>query len=114
MLNSKDLDLLYTSYGFTKFQCNVPKVNVYGLQTGHFQNADIVVLTSDADAETTKRQFEEIGYACTIRRYCDLDEADESLFRGFLQQNQVGRDCIMNMIGFAEVSRVALGHNILT
>ena len=83
MLNSNELDKLYTSYGFTKLPSKMPKVNVYGLQTGHFHNADVVALAHNADAESAKKQFEEIGYACTIRRYSNISEVDESLFLGF-------------------------------
>lgn len=83
MLKSNELDTLYTSYGFTKLPSKTPKVNVYGLQTGHFHNADVVALTHNADAESAKKQFEEIGYACTIRRYSNISEVDESLFLGF-------------------------------
>lgn len=83
MLNSTEVDELYASYGFSKLPCKIPKVNVYGLQTGHFQNADVVALSHDADVEMAKKQFEDIGYACTIRRYASLTEVDESLFGGF-------------------------------
>jgi hypothetical protein len=78
-----ELNPLYASYGFLKLPCEIAKVNVYSLQTGHFHNADIVALSDYADVETAKKQFEEIGYACTIRRYLTIREADESLFQGF-------------------------------
>lgn len=83
MLTSPEVDALYSSYGFSKLPCKISKINVYGLQTGHFQNADVVALSDEADVENAKKQFEEIGYACTIRKYVSLSEVDESLFRGF-------------------------------
>ena len=78
------LDNLYKKYGFNRII--TPKdyqVRAYSLRTGYFLNADIVNFGSVEDAEKAKRNLEENGFACTIRNYKTIEEANKLLFDGF-------------------------------
>jgi len=82
-LKEQELDKLYQSYGFKKIASGYPNVAAYSLQTGHFLNADIIPLQPITNLEKVRKEYVESGYACTIREYDSIEEADEDLFLGF-------------------------------
>lgn len=77
------IDQLYRRYGFKKQKSTDDSVRVYSYRADYFLNADIVPLTTDADAEKVRNQFQNAGFACTIRTYKSTSDASTELFKGF-------------------------------
>lgn len=82
-MNPADLDGLYEGYRFDRLRTKAEGVRAYGLTSGYFVNADIVPVEPGADVEAAKADLEAAGYACTVRRYTSLEDAEEHLFSGF-------------------------------
>jgi len=87
MIEHNKISALYKSYGFDEKKSNIEGVAVFSIRSGHFHNADIILLDPNADADLAFEQFKSSGYACTIRPYKSLEEASESLFQGFFSVN---------------------------
>lgn len=80
----KELKEIYKRYGFTLSKSYQNEtVLVFTLKNGYFDNADIVNFGNDAETERAFKEFSEIGYACTVRKFTSLIQAEEQLFKGF-------------------------------
>ena len=84
-MNSLQLESLYGKYGFQPVETGTEDVLAFALRTGYFLNADVIALTPEAEVLAAKSVLEQTGYACTIRHYADLAEAELELFTGFLR-----------------------------
>ncbi len=82
-MNSLQLESLYGKYGFQPVETGTEGVLAFALRTGYFLNADVIALTPEAEVLAAKGVLEQTGYACTIRHYADLAEAELELFTGF-------------------------------
>jgi hypothetical protein len=82
-IESSRLDSLYTSYGFKKKKSSSGDVRVYTYRGGYFNNADIIPISAGADTSTDLKNYQSSGYACTIRDYQSLQDAENKLFEGF-------------------------------
>ena len=83
MLDRNKIKSLYKSYGFEEKKSNSENVAVFSIRSGHFHNADIVLLNVNAEGDDAFEQFKASGYACTIRNYSSVEEASIALFNGF-------------------------------
>jgi hypothetical protein len=82
-LEQSALDKLYSRYGFKVLDTPSASVRAYSLRTGYFLNADIVGLEESNAVQEVKRDLEESGYACSIRSFSSLEDAEAQLFSGF-------------------------------
>ena len=73
MIDRKKLSDIYQNYGFKELKSHVENVAVFTIRSGHFLNADIVVLDKDADHEKVYDQYKASGYACATRNYSSSD-----------------------------------------
>lgn len=78
-----ELETLYGKYGFQPVETGIENVLAFALRTGYFLNADVIALTLEAEVIAAKAILEQTGYACTVRHYADLSEAELELFTGF-------------------------------
>ena len=83
MLDKEKIKSIYRSYGFEEKRSSQDGILVFTIRSGHFHNADIVVIDQDSDRELIFNQFKSSGYACAFREYKTVEEASLSLFRGF-------------------------------
>lgn len=75
---------VYRRYGFHLARDQSKEgILVFTLKTGYFDNAEIVKLASEANTESTFREFTSAGYACTVRDAKSPETSEEELFRGF-------------------------------
>lgn len=82
-INGTDLDRLYELYGFKKRKSVDASVRVYTYRAGYFNNADIVPLNEQATTDSDLEQYQRSGFACSVRSYHSLDDAERQLFDGF-------------------------------
>lgn len=82
-IDKNKLDLLYESYGFRIKNSSSDDVRVYTYRNGYFNNADIIPISTTADTSTDFRNYQQTGFACTVREYRTLDDAEKELFEGF-------------------------------
>lgn len=81
-IDKNKLDSLYESYGF-RIRSSSDDVRVYTYRSGYFNNADIIPISSGADASKVSESYQQTGFACTIRNYKTLKDAEKELFEGF-------------------------------
>lgn len=82
-LNKTELDELYSTYGFKKRSASSDNIRVYTYRSGYFNNADIIPLIDSADPSKDFEEFQKAGFACTIREYKSIKDAERDLFEGF-------------------------------
>lgn len=87
-MNSEKLKSLYASYGFEEYPVDYSGLLVFTLRSGHFHNADIVVLDKTANVDSTFQKLRELNLACTVRNYSSLDDAEDVLFSGFFSAKE--------------------------
>ncbi len=83
MIENQKIKSIYKSYGFEEKKSKEDGVLVFTIRSGHFHNADIVVIDKDANRESVFEQYKSAGYACTFRMYDSEKDASLSLFKGF-------------------------------
>ncbi|MGB5134926.1 MAG: hypothetical protein WBN89_07105 [Prochlorococcaceae cyanobacterium] len=82
-IDKSKLDLLYESYGFRIKSSTSDDIRVYTYRSGYFNNADIIPVSAGADAKKDFDSYQESGFACKIRNYDSLQDAEKELFEGF-------------------------------
>lgn len=90
-IDSNKLDILYKSYGFKIRQSSSNNVKVYTYRSGYFNNADIVAINPEADTNKEIIEYQRSGFACTVRNYKSLEEAEKELFEGFFSLESTKR-----------------------
>ncbi len=83
MIDVQKIRSTYRSYGFEEKKSKEEGILVFTIRSGHFHNADIVIINANSNRELVFNQFKASGYACTFRDYESVDEASLSLFNGF-------------------------------
>lgn len=75
----------YIDYGFTKEDYEAPNILVFSIQSGHFYNAEIVVLQNalEEDIEEIKSDLSNQGFAYQVKKYKNIEEVKTNLFNGF-------------------------------
>jgi uncharacterized protein YjbI with pentapeptide repeats len=86
-IDKSKLDSLYSSYGFRKRSSSSEDVRVYTYRSGYFNNADIIPISAGADTSTNFISYQQSGFACTVRNYKTLQDAEKELFEGFFSLN---------------------------
>lgn len=80
----KDIDSLYKAYGFNKDETySNDDVSIYTLKYGMYVAAEIVSFNEKADLKKIKEDFSSAGFATVERKYHSVEEAKETLFKGF-------------------------------
>lgn len=82
-IDKSQLDSLYRSYGFRIRSSNSDGVRVYTYRSGYFNNADIIPVSAGADTSIDFESYQQTGFACTVRSYRTLEDAEKELFEGF-------------------------------
>lgn len=83
MINQIELRAIYRKYGFDEKKTSYNGIFVFTLKSGHFHNADIVVLNNASNKEDVFEEFKKVGYACKFRFYESINDARQQLFNGF-------------------------------
>ncbi|TYT74368.1 pentapeptide repeat-containing protein [Desulfobotulus mexicanus] len=84
-IRTKILDNAYLKYGFTVFKTKYSDVRVYTIQQGHFYNAEIVPLISNANIQRIEHELQSIGYSTRVQKYSRDADAHQTLFDVFFQ-----------------------------
>lgn len=87
-MNIAKLRELYKSYGFEELKISNTDILVFTLKNGHFHNADIIKVNNATNVDDTFKQLSELHYACTVRDYVSLDDAEQALFEGFFSAQE--------------------------
>lgn len=88
-LKSKLIEI-YKRYGFeTARYYENEQVLVFTLQTGYFDNADLVPLSLDSDTKVAFDEFTKAGFACTVRSAISAEKTEQQLFKGFFSVESV-------------------------
>lgn len=85
MLDRKEVIKYYKSYGFNEEVSSHESLLIFTMQSGHFFNAELVVLNS-VPSSVIQSKFDELvnsGFACQKKVYKNLDEVEGALFGGF-------------------------------
>nr|VFJ90402.1 MAG: hypothetical protein BECKLFY1418A_GA0070994_101137 [Candidatus Kentron sp. LFY] len=77
------LDVLYKSYGFKIRKASSEDIRVYTYRSGYFNNADIISIDDSSNPSKDLEDYQKAGFACTIRDYKSLEDAEKELFNGF-------------------------------
>jgi hypothetical protein len=110
-LSISALDTVYKLYGFESRKIG-PDLRAYLIRRGYYHNADIVVLSSNATEEMIaleKKNFEDAGYACSIRRYATTTDASNALFQGFFEIDATKARLSSKYSAFANSQSQSLG-----
>ncbi|NYE27676.1 hypothetical protein HDE78_000601 [Rhodanobacter sp. K2T2] len=84
MKKNDELIKAYQRYGFTLQRRTAnDEALVFTLKTGYFDNAEIIKLNPNFQADDLFAEFSASGYACTIRNATTPKQAEEELFNGF-------------------------------
>ena len=81
---------VYKAYGFTCSENYISdNILVFTLKTGYFDNADIVPFERSFHAENAFQELSKVGYACTIREFLTVEQAESELFKGFFSLDSI-------------------------
>ena len=89
MLDKQKVEKYYKDYGFIQEKSQNENILIFVMRSGHFYNAEIVVLSNTIE-ETVKKTFEDLsnsGFACQIKYYKNIEEVENTLFKGFFSVN---------------------------
>lgn len=85
-MNTEQLDEIYISFGFEIYYSS-NEFRIYLYKKSRYYGADIILLSEETDsiekADNYKKEFSSLGYATTIKRVTNIDEADLELFKSF-------------------------------
>lgn len=87
-LNTENLKTLYRKYGFEELEINERGILVFTLKNGHFHNADIVKVSCNGDIDKVFQELRQLKYACSVRDYQNLEQAENTLFEGFFSADE--------------------------
>jgi len=87
MVDYSLLQRLYTSYGFEIIESNNPDIAVFAYKKGRYFGVDIIPLGTDTDtitsAEEIKDDYSRQGYAASLKRVQNIEDAEIELFKSF-------------------------------
>ena len=82
----KDLDKVYSEYGFNKKTIE-NDICLYLFEEGRYFGAEIIPLNQDqniiSECDNLRKQYAEIGYATIIRNVTSVEEASNELYKSF-------------------------------
>lgn len=83
-MNIQSFDSLYLRYGYTiNKRLTNNKIRVYTLNKGVYFGADIVVYNENEDCQSILKQLSDAGYACRLKVFKTIEEAENFLFESF-------------------------------
>jgi len=91
MIDGKLLKKLYKQYGFEQQKSSNEKILVFSLMAGHYHNVDIVPLDRCLNTDKIFDEYKASGFACKIRNYDSISNAEEALFNGFFSLESTQR-----------------------
>lgn len=85
MIDSKQLAHTYRRYGFEEKSSSFEGVRVFTLRSGHYHNADIILVDSNKreNQQPAYDEFARNGFACQVRDYDSIADVENALFKGF-------------------------------
>lgn len=111
MISAKEVTDLYLQYGF-EIGPVYDKYLVFFSQDGYFLNAEVVVLDRETDAnQIDKAIFEDMGYSVRVRKFEDIVEIHDALFKGFFKVATSNRKLISEYDAFCEQQNRKLANN---
>jgi uncharacterized protein YjbI with pentapeptide repeats len=83
-------DTLYLRYGYTlKKRLSNNQIRVYTLNKGVYFGADIIVKNADENCQDILKQLSDAGYACRLKVFQTIQEAENFLFESFFHSTQL-------------------------
>ncbi|MEB6478264.1 NACHT domain-containing protein [Acinetobacter vivianii] len=86
MLKKEEVIKYYKSYGFSEEVSSDDNILIFTIQSGHFYNAEIVILKDNIPDEVVKKEFDGLvnaGFACQKKIYENITDVESALFNGF-------------------------------
>ena len=111
MLCKNDITNLYLQYGFEAGEVNEDYL-VFFMQSGYFQNAEIVILnkaTQECDIDISG--YECLGYSVRLRRFDNIIAIHNALFNGFFNTTMSNKKLLSEYESFCEQQKHKLPHN---
>ena len=111
MLCKNDITNLYLQYGFEAGEANEDYM-VFFMQSGYFQNAEIVILnktTQECDIDISG--YECLGYSVRLRRFDNIIAIHNALFNGFFNTAMSNKKLLSEYESFCEQQKHKLPHN---
>ncbi len=91
MIDGKLLRKIYRQYGVEQQKSSNKDALVFSLMAGHYHNVDIVSLKENVDVEQIFNEYKDSGFACKVRNYSSIEDAEEALFNGFFSLESTQR-----------------------
>jgi hypothetical protein len=89
-MNIQTLDKLYLRYGYTlNKKLSNDKIRVYTLNKGVYFGADIITNNEDEDCQNIIKQLSDGGYACRLKVFIKIEQAEKFLFESFFHSTQL-------------------------
>lgn len=82
MLNLDQLDVVYKKYDYELKKSN-KDIRVYVFKKNMYFGADIIPLVENADFESERLEYSNLGYAVIVRNYNNIEDVENTLFDGF-------------------------------
>ena len=105
MINRKQLDNLYSNYGF-EVKDSPDDLGIYVYKKSRYYGVDIVLLKHNnkvtTEAEKIKKNYSQIGYATEIKKFTLLSEVEEELYRSFFSFKSITQRLIQKYNRFVK------------
>jgi hypothetical protein len=89
-INTGAIDSLYIRYGYTlKKSFSNTEIRVYTLNKGVYFGADIIIENNELDCQDLLKQLSDAGYACRLKTFNSIEEAEDFLFDSFFHSSQL-------------------------
>lgn len=85
-------DSLYIRYGYElKKNQSTKEYRIYTLNKGVYFGADILYLDDELDLQPVLKQLSEAGYACRLKKFKSIEDAENFLFESFFHSTQLSQ-----------------------
>lgn len=89
-MNIQIFDKLYLRYGYSlNKRLSNDKIRVYTLNKGVYFGADIIAINENEDCQNIVKQLSDNGYACRLKVFRNIKEAEKFLFESFFHSTQL-------------------------
>lgn len=105
IMNQKTIDKiieLYTLYEFTVEDKQTDFI-VFHHNKGYFNNIEIVLLSDNFDINTIKKQYEDVGFSITVKKFTSFEEIHQKLFDGFFKLEYTKKKIKTNHAQFCQM-----------
>ena len=93
---------LYTLYEFEVEDLKSDYI-VFQHNKGYFQNIEIVLLSDGIDITDVKKQYEEVGFSVSVKKFTSIEDIHKKLFHGFFKLEYAKKRIQKNYLQFCEM-----------